>query len=183
MWKKYLKNLEFPESYISITLGFLVVIVAGLMFYNYVSKNKPVNQANNSQNVKFEEKKGETDKTLPTTHTVVANENLWTIAMNYYGSGYNWKSIAEENKLVNPDVISTGTKLIIPKAEVIKPNFGQTLSTATEKPSSYVVVKGDNLWNIAEKIYGDGFSWIKIAKANNLVSPDIIHSGNVLKIP
>ena len=48
---------------------------------------------------------------------------------------------------------------------------------------SYTVVKGDNLWNIAVRAYGDGFRWTEIAEANNLVNPSIIHRGNVFVIP
>lgn len=49
--------------------------------------------------------------------------------------------------------------------------------------SSYTVHTGDNLWNIAERAYGDGFKWTEIATANNLSNPNIIHSGNVITLP
>jgi len=45
------------------------------------------------------------------------------------------------------------------------------------------VVKGDNLWQIALRAYGDGYQWVKIARENKLANPDLIHSGNILKIP
>lgn len=48
---------------------------------------------------------------------------------------------------------------------------------------TYIVQRGDNLWNIAVAAYGDGYRWVDIAKANNLVNPSIIHAGNVLTIP
>ena len=49
--------------------------------------------------------------------------------------------------------------------------------------NTYTVVRGDNLWNIAVRAYGDGFKWTEIAKANNLANPSLIHSGNVFKLP
>jgi nucleoid-associated protein YgaU len=49
--------------------------------------------------------------------------------------------------------------------------------------TNYVVVKGDSLWKVAEKVYGDGARWMEIAKANSLVNPRVIHSGNNLVIP
>jgi nucleoid-associated protein YgaU len=48
---------------------------------------------------------------------------------------------------------------------------------------SYTVVHGDNLWDIAVRAYGDGFQWVKIAEANNLANPSLIHAGNHFVIP
>ena len=48
---------------------------------------------------------------------------------------------------------------------------------------TYTVVEGDSLWDIAVRSYGDGYQWVKIAKANNLANPDLIYPGNVFKIP
>ena len=49
--------------------------------------------------------------------------------------------------------------------------------------NSYTVVKGDYLWDIAIRAYGDGYKWVDIARANKLANPDIIHSGNKFIIP
>lgn len=55
------------------------------------------------------------------------------------------------------------------------------------KPSTdkryYTVVKGDTLWGIAKRFYGKGNQYPKIAKANNIKNPDIIHVGQKLLIP
>lgn len=186
MIKKFLKELSLPESYISITLGFLVVVVAGLLIYNNISKNntgnKTANEAVQDQLIEITPKPVY-EGTLPTTHTVVTNENLWTIALKYYNSGYNWVTIAKENKLPNPDYLVLDQKLTIPKAEKIVPVEEKISAAATSLATSYTVVKGDNLWNIAVKEYKDGFMWTKIAQANNLANPHIIHAGNVLKLP
>lgn len=56
----------------------------------------------------------QTDVSFPTTHEVVKGENLWRIAENYYGSGYNWIDIARANHLINPDLIFVHTQLVIP---------------------------------------------------------------------
>ncbi len=181
MWKKYFKQLSLPESYISITLGFLVVIVGGLLLYNYFNKNK---QGESSvKEVVSEEKAKEEKVGLPTTHTISEGETLWSIALKYYNSGYNWVTLAKENNLANSDVIAVGSVLNIPQAETIKPVEGVTSSTAVEPVKQYTVVKGDNLWNISVAQYGDGFAWTNIAKSNNLVNPNLIHPGNVLTLP
>ncbi|MBI2616995.1 LysM peptidoglycan-binding domain-containing protein [Candidatus Gottesmanbacteria bacterium] len=180
MWKKYLKELSFPESYISITLGFLVVVVGGMLLYNFFTKNRPgtiiTNETSNTTS-------SQEVAVLPTTHKVGENESLWVIAQKYYNSGYNWVTIAKANNLVNPDRIEVGQEMIIPKAETITPPSGEVSSIATVVPKTYTVVKGDDLWNIAVREYGDGYAWVRIAKENNLANPNIIHPGNVLMLP
>lgn len=48
---------------------------------------------------------------------------------------------------------------------------------------TYTVVRGDNLWNIAVRAYGDGYRWVDIARENKLANPDLIHSGNKFTLP
>jgi nucleoid-associated protein YgaU len=50
---------------------------------------------------------------------------------------------------------------------------------------TYTVVAGDSLSKIAKKIYGDGKRWKEIFEANKdkIKNPDLIHPGQVLKIP
>jgi nucleoid-associated protein YgaU len=49
----------------------------------------------------------------------------------------------------------------------------------------YRVVKGDSLSKIAQRIYGDAQAWRGIYDANRDVidDPDLIHPGQVLKVP
>ena len=47
----------------------------------------------------------------------------------------------------------------------------------------YTVVRGDTLWGIAKRFYGNGSRYPEIAKANNIANPDIIHVGQRLLIP
>jgi len=49
--------------------------------------------------------------------------------------------------------------------------------------TTYIVVKGDNLWDIAVRAYGDGYRWVDIANENDLVNPNLIHAGNVFVLP
>ena len=55
----------------------------------------------------------------------------------------------------------------------------------TPKPSAkyHTVVKGDTLWAIAKKYYGDGNRYPEIARANNIANPNIISVGQKLLIP
>ncbi|MGU3501457.1 LysM peptidoglycan-binding domain-containing protein [Mycobacterium sp. C31M] len=50
-------------------------------------------------------------------------------------------------------------------------------------PRSYTVVSGDTLWAIAERFYGDGNQYPRIAEASGVANPDLIHPGQVLTIP
>ncbi len=183
MFKNYLKKLNFPESYVSIILGFLIVVVGGLLVNNYMkSRQGQINTPDkNSGVIKQEELK--LAENLPTTYTVSESDTLWSIAEKYYGSGYNWVTIAKENKLSNANKIEKGQVLNIPKAEVIKPGSVSIASSEVTQPETYTVVKGDYLWKIAVEKYGDGYAWVKIAKANKLVNPNLIHAGNVLQLP
>lgn len=114
--------------------------------------------------------------------------------------------IEEGQKLIIPDIEETESEekaLELKEAEKAKP----TNTPPTEKPDAskgdgekgkesakrkeeekitgekYTVKKGDHLWGIAVRAYGDGYKWTDIAKSNKLDNPNIIHSGNVLKIP
>jgi nucleoid-associated protein YgaU len=53
------------------------------------------------------------------------------------------------------------------------------------KPTSYTVVKGDSLWKIAGKVYGNPFKWPKIYRANKdkISNPHKIYPKQVLVIP
>lgn len=60
--------------------------------------------------------------------------------------------------------------------------------STSPKPSSditYVVKKGDTLWGIAKKYYGDGSKYIKIFEANKskIEKANLIYVGQILVIP
>jgi len=59
----------------------------------------------------------------------------------------------------------------------------EAIKQKQEEENSYVVVKGDNLWKIAENKYNDGYAWTKIAKENNLKNASILYVGQKLKMP
>ncbi|MBW3086210.1 hypothetical protein KEM60_02421 [Austwickia sp. TVS 96-490-7B] len=47
----------------------------------------------------------------------------------------------------------------------------------------YVVESGDTLWGLAERFYGDGSQYTRIAEANDMDDPNILDVGQVLIIP
>lgn len=56
-------------------------------------------------------------------------------------------------------------------------------ATESESVSLYIVQRGDTLWDIAVKMYGDGLRWQDIAKPNNIQDPASLKVGVRLKIP
>ena len=129
---------------------------------------------------------------------VQKGESLWLIAEKKYTSGYNWVDIAKANNLADPSNIHAGDKLVLPSvtpqpSTIATGNNTSNSSTSVQQNTTpgmtkitgktYTVVKGDSLWDIAVRAYGDGYKWTAIAKANNLASPGLIFSGNKLIIP
>ena len=50
-------------------------------------------------------------------------------------------------------------------------------------PQQYTIQRGDTLWSLCKKFYGDPLLYPKLAKANNIPNPDLIYDGNILIIP
>ena len=56
--------------------------------------------------------------------------------------------------------------------------------TGAATTKTYTVQSGDCLWNLAEKYYGDGTQYKKLAAANpEIKNPNLIYPGQVLTIP
>jgi LysM repeat protein len=55
--------------------------------------------------------------------------------------------------------------------------------SATPAPQTYTVQRGDTLSAIAKRFYGHAGEYRRIAAANNIANPDLIHPGQQLVIP
>ena len=55
--------------------------------------------------------------------------------------------------------------------------------SATPAPQTYTVQRGDTLSAIAKRFYGHAGEYRRIAAANNIANPDLIHPGQRLVIP
>ena len=182
------------ENYIYFLVGiimfFIGVGIAAFVLNAKIGKGKKI-VISKTKNVKVsgEEKKGE--KKNIRVHVVKRGEYLWKIAEEVYGSGYNAIDIAKANHLKNPNLLYRGQKLVLPdvKARKITRKMSSTgmktqiKKTSYHKSVRYRVQKGDYLWKIALKTYGDGFAWVKIAKANHLKNPNLIYRNQILILP
>lgn len=174
---------SYPESYTYMIMGAIAVLIVGFLILVFARGNR----ITETSSINTE------DQQTSSTYTVRPGDDLWTISENVFNDGYRWVEIAKTNNLENPGLIYSGDKLVIPSVspapvrvpiEKISDNPPMEISNNNSIiGNSYTVVAGDNLWDIAVRAYGDGFRWPEIAKANNLINPDLIHSGNLLKIP
>ncbi len=191
-WNEITKKLNSTESVVSLVLGIIVVLTAGILVVNFVrgrtgSVNKPTTTSQETVNTIPGVPVGEkVTVSLPTTHKVAEGEDLWNISVRYYKSGYNWVTLAKANNLTNPDSLSVGQMLTVPKADPINPagslnGNGITVVAITE--SKYKVTQGDDLWNISCRAYGDCYKWTEIAQANKLANPDVIEVDQELSLP
>ncbi|OGH02476.1 MAG: hypothetical protein A2798_02370 [Candidatus Levybacteria bacterium RIFCSPHIGHO2_01_FULL_37_17] len=168
----FLSQIKWGESYTSLILGVVVVLVAVALLF-LIFKNS-TNQKKETGSASTNEEK---------TYTVKEGDDLWHISEGLYGSGYNWQDLAKANKISNPNIIVPGTKLSVPKVEVKERTITEAVRDNTITGNSYSVIEGDNLWSISIRAYGDGYKWPEVAKANNLQNPDRIYVGIVLKLP
>lgn len=177
----FLSQIKWGESYTSLFLGAVVVVVALVLVFSFLkSRNLQNGQTGSASDTSLTN-----EAVLPQSYTVKEGDSLWTISEKIYGSGYNWVDLVKENKLVNPEVLYVGTKLTVPNVKAkeltVVENAKSQINPITG--TTYTVSKGDYLWDIALRAYGDGYKWVEIANANKLVNPNLIHSGNVLKLP
>ena len=115
--------------------------------------------------------------------------NLVTITGGTY---YGGKAIPAWVKKLKWYVLEvSGDRAVINKDEsgkyaIMSPVKVSDLAVAGEKPAStyrtHTVVKGDTLWDIAEKYLGKGSRYSEIKTLNGLTS-NVIYSGQKLKIP
>lgn len=139
----------------------------GILIYNYFSdKGSVLTPGTNTQNTQLEK----------VSYVVEKGDSLWKIAEEKMGNGFEWNDLKIANNL-SSDTLEVGQKLTIPTESVL------SADTKPVDADTYTVVKGDSLWSISVLAYGDGYKWSEIAKLNNLTNPNLIHAGNVLKLP
>lgn len=186
------KDIDSNQSKISMVLGALIVIIIGILVFNYFNRNNAT--LGPAQQTTQKENKDVTPEKLPGKYTVKEGDTLFIIADNYYKDGFKYTEIAKANNLSNPNQIETGAMLEIPKLSTQQTQASpeETLGTGGGNTTiwgpkiegnKYTVEEGDWLSTISARAYGDIFAYERIAKTNNIQDPNQIEPGQVLTIP
>lgn len=204
-------EIKSNQSKLSMVLGALIILVVGILIYNYFNKNKPsLGPAQQTENSQEQQPQDVTPDKLPGKYTVKDEDTLFKIAEKYYQDGDKFNEIAKANNLADVNTIEKGQVLEIPKlAEqeamiTLTPSpTPQPTPSPTDSPEadlgtgggnttiwgpkierdSYTVQEGDWLSTISARAYGDIFAYKKLAEVNSISNPDYIVPGQVLKIP
>jgi nucleoid-associated protein YgaU len=195
--KTWLEKFKESESSTSVVFGAIVVVVVGILLFNYSRSNPSI--SNDGEATESASVMSPTGIQLPTTHTVVQGETLWAIAERYYGDGEKWSDLVRENGMADNGMVEIGQVISVPvlagteavaeaaepAEEAIKLEPTSEQPTVVKEADDYTVVAGDSLWNIALATYNDGYRWGDIYNANkNLITdPDMIYPGQVLVLP
>lgn len=188
------------ENLISTIMGGVVVVVMAAMIFNYFKSINKKGEITSLPATDVSESEQEVSKDLPTTYKVKRGDDLWHISEKFYNSGYNYVDIIKENKLTNGSVIHEGNELKIPKVEPRLTNKMKSDLAAKEKVTKaevktaivsiegnkYTTKKGDHLWSIAVRAYGDGYAWTKIYDVNKSKigkNPSLLYAGVELTLP
>lgn len=190
-------DIKSNQSTLNLILGALIVVVVGVLAFNYFNKNNTPDLGPAEQT----EQMDVSPDNLPGKYTIKEGDTLFSIAQKYYQDGYQYTEIATANKLENPNTIEVDQVLEIPKLEETAlaspaasaqldqsptPAVGggnTTIWGAKIEGDSYTVVEGDWLSTIAARAYGDIMAYGKIAKANNIADPNVIEIGMQLELP
>lgn len=202
--KNILKVFKMNEDKFSTILGVIVVFLVGMMMLNYFKSAKlniwKGSIFDNAASTTAETEKTEESKEKLDTYIVVKGDDLWHISERYYKSGYNYVDIIKENSLPANGKIEPGMELRMPKVEPKKQTLVETKIAETAKQEieqsktqtgridldTYTTQKGDSLWDISVRAYGDGFKWTKIYWGNKELigkNPNMLYSGVKLNLP
>ena len=134
--KKQASFMNFGESYTSLVLGIVVVIIASILLVSFVRNRNDVQPIPTDKPDISATSIGPAEEGSGSSeHTVRAGQGLWQIAEERYGSGYNWVDIAEANNITDPNQIVEGAVLVLPDVEPKERTSEDPQPTATATPS------------------------------------------------
>lgn len=126
-------DLNKNKSFMNLALGAVILLIAGLLLFNYFSKNNSGQKdlGPSQQTDTQSQQSGDVAKDkLPGKYTIKQGDTLFTIAQNYYGDGYKYPEIVKANNMTNENAIEVGQVIEIPKVEGTEPS-----SSPSESPS------------------------------------------------
>lgn len=175
----FAQYLRFGESYTSLVLGIIVVIIATVLLLSFVHNRQAEIPQENQEQLSLTE--GQIDEGAVATTSASVTPTATSIP----------------TATTVPTATSVPTMTTVPTKTVQATSTPKPTATATSAPTkapaiekqpvgggkTYTVMAGDTLWKIAEKTYKSGYNWVDIARANKLTDPNDIHVGNRLILP
>ncbi|MFE3291633.1 LysM peptidoglycan-binding domain-containing protein [Rhodococcus sp. NPDC059234] len=89
---------------------------------------------------------------------------------------------AGDNAVWSTDTV-TDTPAAAPEPEPAPVEPAAAEAPPAPAAQTHTVESGDTLWDLAQRFYGDGNQFQRIADANGIPNPDAINVGQVLTIP
>jgi len=111
---------------------------------------------------------------------------IWIFTgMKSSGSETASATVSQTNtEKVNTDLSDAKSQVDVLKRqnEKLRKQLAEVQNQKAERTKEYIVQNGESLYVIARKIYGNGFKYVDIAKANNISDPNRIKTGQKLII-
>lgn len=128
-------DLQSNQSLLNLVLGGLIIIVLGVLLYNYFNNREAANLGP-SQQTENEQQGDVTKDSLPGKYTVKEGDTLFSIAETYYNDGYQYPKLVEANKLANENAVEVGQVLEIPKLDQAMSASESPSATPSSSPST-----------------------------------------------
>lgn len=126
-------DLQNNQSFLNLVLGALIVIVLGVILFNYF--NKPEGDLGPTQTSEEDQSDDVAKEDLPGNYTVKEGDTLFSIAQHYYDNGYKYPELVKANELENEDQISAGQVIKIPKLDDITAASPSPKASETASPA------------------------------------------------
>ena len=210
--KGLLKTLKLNEGAISTILGVVVVLAVGFLIINYFkglrsnSDQKITSTSTESPmpGGQHTVAQGETLWSISEKYyqsgynwTDIAETNKLSnpgeieVGQTLQIPELPTKQIAQAQPSTSPTMTATPSPSPSPTVSPSpSPTMTATPTAAPDQPSAitagteYSVAKGDHLWGIAVRTYGDGYQWVKIWQANKQIkNPNRIYIDQKINLP
>jgi nucleoid-associated protein YgaU len=135
LFERLSASFQKNQSFFNIVLGGLIVVVLGVLLFNYFNRPEEELAGPAQQTEIAEDENGDVKKeNLPGNYTVKEGDTLFSIAQNYFDDGYKYVELVKTNNLANENSLVVGQVITIPKIG----DDGQAVAQATPSPESTV---------------------------------------------
>ena len=155
--KHLLKNIKRNEEVMSILFGVLALVAGGTLLANNMKKfqnrlRQPLQIPQTQQIRTFQSLPESVNlENLPAEYTVQQGDSSWEISKAFFGTGFLYTKIEQENELTTNQELEPGMLLKIPllTQEEIEVNIAS--ESSTQKSNGHVTTATDTLWKLAQQ--------------------------------